>query len=235
MTKFDELMDIITHNKNNGKNGYIKDEDILFMKTKVKLSIFLFFGLVSLIYVFPFVFVEAAKLESGVTINAPSTTETEKICDDTIDNDNDGKIDAADEDCAGEPAGQATATCGLQISGVPINYGPLSPGGYSATKIVKVAHPGSPPITRIVINGGNWISDSDPKSTLSGPQMTHVYSYPAYSVPSMPPWEQKQELTSSGLVFIYNPYLAYLPIYFQIKVPSNATSGSFHQEIDIVC
>ena len=24
MTKFDELMDIITHNKNNGKNGYIK-------------------------------------------------------------------------------------------------------------------------------------------------------------------------------------------------------------------
>ena len=78
MTKFDELMDIITHNKNNGKNGYIKDEDILFMKTKVKLSIFLFFGLVSLIYVFPFVFVEAAKLESGVTIKAPSTTETEK-------------------------------------------------------------------------------------------------------------------------------------------------------------
>ena len=88
MTKFDELMDIITHNKNNGKNGYIKDEDILFMKTKVKLLIFLFFGLVSLIYVFPFVFVEAAKLESGVTINVASQQQEpkigEKICDEMI-------------------------------------------------------------------------------------------------------------------------------------------------------
>ena len=71
---------------------------------------------------------EGAKLQSGVTINAPSTTETEKICDDTIDNDNDGKIDAADEDCGGSgPPG----TCGLQISGVPINYGQVNPGQQS--------------------------------------------------------------------------------------------------------
>ena len=66
-----------------------------------------------MIYVFPFVFVEAAKLESGVTINAPSTTETEKICDDTKDNDKDGKIDAADEDCAAAPTGPTAGTCGV--------------------------------------------------------------------------------------------------------------------------
>ena len=121
MTKFDELMDIITHNKNNGKNGYIKDEDILFMKTKVKLSIFLFFGLSSLIYVFPFVFVEAAKLESGVTIKeaAPPTNE---ICNNGIDDNGNGAIDEVT--CLPPPAG----TCGVQIlSGVPINYGLLNP------------------------------------------------------------------------------------------------------------
>ena len=85
------------------------------MKNQVELIILLFFGFAFLVYLFPFIFVEAAKLESGVTINAPSTPETEKICDDTIDNDNDGKIDAADEDCAAAPAGPTAGTCGLQI------------------------------------------------------------------------------------------------------------------------
>ena len=146
MTKFDELMDIITHNKNNGKNGYIKDEDILFMKTKVKLSIFLFFGLVSLIYVFPFVFVEAAKLESGVTIKeaAPPTNETapptNEICNNGIDDNGNGAIDEVT--CLPPPAG----TCGLQIvSGVPINYGQLNPGQDSAEQKVTIKNEGTLP------------------------------------------------------------------------------------------
>ena len=89
------------------------------MKNQVELIIVLIFGFSFLMYLFPFIFVEAAKLESGVTINSPSTTETEKICNDTIDNDNDGKIDTRDEDCAGALAGP-TAECGAQIvSGVP--------------------------------------------------------------------------------------------------------------------
>ena len=99
------------------------------MKKQVEIIILLLFGLAFLVCLFPFIFVEAAKLQSGVTINAPSTTQTEKICDDQMDNDNDGKIDAADEDCAAAPAGPATETCGLmQISGVPINYGQVNPG-----------------------------------------------------------------------------------------------------------
>ena len=148
MTKFDELMDIITHNKNNGKNGYIKDEDILFMKTKVKLSIFLFFGLVSLIYVFPFVFVEAAKLESGVTIKeaAPPTNETapptNEICNNGIDDNGNGAIDEVT--CLPPPAGPAAGTCGLQIvSGVPINYGQLNPGQGSAEQKVTIKNVGT--------------------------------------------------------------------------------------------
>ena len=84
------------------------------MKHKIELIIFLVFGL-TLVYVFPFAFVDAAKLQSGVTINAPSTTQTETICNDTIDNDNDGKIDAADENCAANNSPTAEP-CGLNIN-----------------------------------------------------------------------------------------------------------------------
>jgi hypothetical protein len=73
------------------------------MKNKVQFIILLLFGLAFLVYLFPFVFVEAAKLESGVTINEAAPSETEKICDDTIDNDNDGQIDGDDQDCADGP------------------------------------------------------------------------------------------------------------------------------------
>ena len=68
------------------------------MKNKVKLELF-FFALTYLVYVIQFTFIEA-KLESGVTINPLPTTEAEKICDDGKDNDNDGKFDANDQDCA---------------------------------------------------------------------------------------------------------------------------------------
>ena len=73
-----------------------------FVKNQVCIAILLILGFSFLVYLFPFNAVDAAKLQSGVTITAPATTETEKICDDTIDNDNDGKIDAADEDCAAQ-------------------------------------------------------------------------------------------------------------------------------------
>ena len=185
MTKFDELMDIITHNKNNGKNGYIKDEDILFMKTKVKLSIFLFFGLVSLIYVFPFVFVEAAKLESGVTIKeaAPPTNETapptNEICNNGIDDNGNGAIDEVT--CLPPPAGPA-GTCGLQIvSGVPINYGQLNPGQDSAEQKVTIKNVGTA-TAKIMIKGGNWISDAAGNPTISGPEYYSCqYEYTGYS------------------------------------------------------
>ena len=146
------------------------------MKNKVQFIIFLFFGFAFLVYLFPFIFVQAAKLESGVTINAPATTETEKICNDTIDNDNDGKIDATDEDCAAAPAGPTAGTCGLQIvSGVPINYGQLTPGQESAEKRVMIKNEGtSQKLAKLMIKGGNWVSDAAPNPTISGPEITFV-------------------------------------------------------------
>ena len=142
------------------------------MKNQVEFIIFLFFGFAFLVYLFPFVFVEGAKLQSGVTINAPSTTETEKICDDAIDNDNDGKIDAADEDCAAAPS-PAAGTCGLQIvSGVPINYGQLNAGQVALQKVM-IKNEG-PATAKLMIKGGNWIGDAPGNPTISGPGITYV-------------------------------------------------------------
>ena len=96
------------------------------MKKQVKIIILLLFGLAFLVYLFPVIFVEAAKLESGVTINAPTTTPPPAgTCPDT---NGDGTPDVTGGDCT-SPTGPAAGTCGLQIvSGVPINYGQLNPG-----------------------------------------------------------------------------------------------------------
>ena len=144
------------------------------MKKQVEIIIFLLFGLAFLVCLFPFIFVEAAKLQSGVTINAPSTTQTEKICDDQMDNDNDGKIDAADEDCAAAPAGPATETCGLmQISGVPINYGQVNPGHQSFPQRVYIENRGQAS-AKLMVKGGDWVSDEPGNPTLFGPEITYV-------------------------------------------------------------
>ena len=77
----------------------------MFVKNQVKIIPLV--GLM-LVYLFPFPIVDAEKIESGVTIRAPSTTQTEKICNDNIDNDNDGMVDENDQDCesaASQPMG----------------------------------------------------------------------------------------------------------------------------------
>ena len=145
------------------------------MKNQVLLVIFLFFGFAFLVYLFPVIFVEGAKLESGVTIKAPSTTQTEMICDDTIDNDDDGKIDAADEDCAIPDTGPPS-TCKLQIEhGVPINYGQLKPGQESQVQLVVVNNVGFLN-GKIMVKGGDWISDAAGSPTVYGPEITYVSS-----------------------------------------------------------
>jgi hypothetical protein len=210
------------------------------MKNKFQLLIFLLLGLTSLVYVFPFAFVDAAKLQSGVTINAPATTETEKICNDTIDNDNDGKIDANDGDCAAAPAGPTAGTCGLQIvDGVPINYGQLTPAQDSTEQKVTIKNEGtSQTPAKIMIKGGDWISDAeaDPDPALinpaiSGPEITHVAIAPNLD------WSNKKALSLGGWELGQISAGQTIPIYFQFKVPINAPSGSFHQDvtIDLLC
>ena len=204
------------------------------MKNQVELIILLFIGLAFQAYLFPFVFVDAAKVESGVTINAPSTTETEKICDDTIDNDNDGKIDAADEDCAAAPAGPTAGTCGLQIvSGVPINYGQLTPGQDSAEQKVTIKYEGTSqgPQTpaKIMIYGGDWISDAAGNPTIPGPDVTRV------AIDANLDYNNKKPIVGWEIGQI--PGGQSIPVYFQLRAWANVPSGSYHQAvvINLVC
>ena len=205
------------------------------MKKQVEIIILLFFGLAFLVCLFPFVFVEAAKLQSGVTINAPSTTETEKICDDTIDNDNDGKIDANDEDCAA-PTGPTAGTCGLRImSGVPINYGQLNPGQDSAEQKVRIYNEGQTP-AKIMIKGGDWISDAAGNPTISGPEVTHVTLdfFTGYDT-KLPLHNNEMELVQFLGQLIPDGTDKFVS--FQVRAWENVPSGSFHQEvtIDLLC
>jgi len=193
----------------------------------VEIIIILLFGFAFLVYLFPVIFVEGAKLQSGVTVTAPATTETEKICNDTIDNDNDGKIDAADEDCAGAPTGR---TCGLQIVGVPINYGQLNPGDESSPQTVFIRNVG-PAVAKILVNGGDWVSNEPGNLTVFGPEITHVskqYNY--YNSPG-------QTALKSNAIELGTLIPGGLLLYFQVRIPVSSFSGSLHQElsIDLIC
>ena len=207
------------------------------MKNQVEYKILILTGFVFVLSLFPFAYVDAAKLQSGVTINAPSTTQTEMICDDTIDNDDDGKIDAADEDCAVAPAGPTPGTCGLQIvSGVPINYGQLTAGQTSADKQVILKSEVTSPLAKLMVKGGNWISDSAPNPTISGPEITRVALAPI-------DFNYKESLSLAGLELGNIPFgEGSIPVYFQFRAWINGLSGSFpsgsfHQEvtIDLMC
>jgi len=202
----------------------------------VQLIIVMLVGLAFLFYVFPFAFVEAAKFQSGLTIKPPSTTEPEKICDDQMDNDNDGKVDANDPDCAApatttDPTATA-GTCGLQIvSGVPINYVVNSGAFKSDEKIVNIKNEGtSQTPAKIMIKGGNWVSDAAPNPTISGPEVTRVAIAPV-------DFNNKKSLSSAGWELGQISGGQSIPIYFQMGIWVNAPSGSFHQDvtIDLLC
>ena len=199
------------------------------MKTKVKLSIFLFFGLASLIYVFPFVFVEAAKLESGVTIKeaAPPTNETasptNEICNNGIDDNGNGATDEVT--CLPPPAG----TCELLIvSGVPINYGQVKPGQDSAEQKITIKNVGtSAKSAVIIIKGGNWISDAAGNPTISGPEYTHFTRDVGLY------YDMKNILSSKGAFLGSIAGGQSLTAYFQFRPMPNVYSGSFHQEVTL--
>jgi hypothetical protein len=204
------------------------------VKKQVELIIVMIFGFSFLVYLFPFVFVEAAKLESGVTINAPTTTPPPAgTCPDT---NGDGVPDLTGGVCT-SPTGSTAETCELQIeSGVPINYGQLNPGQGSAEQKVTIKNLGIG-IAKIMIKGGNWISDAAGNPTISGPEITHVSMEGTGSiVPQL--YDLKKPLTSNGSQI----GLAYggrsQPIYFQLWIPSSFSGfGSLHQEvsIDLIC
>jgi hypothetical protein len=146
-----------------------------------------------------------------------------------MDNDNDGDIDADDADCVAAPAGPATENCGLKIeSAVPINYGQLNPGQESQEQSVVVKNFGFV-TAKIMVKGGDWISDAAGSPTVSGPEITYVSINPAAGT-----WTalKSNEFQLGGL-----PGQNRAEIWYQLKVPPSGFSGSLHQElsIDLIC
>lgn len=197
------------------------------MKNKAELIITLFFGLVFIEYMFPFVLVEAAKLESGATIKK---LPLDVAC---VDNNGDGIDDKTGRACSSiaTPPG----ACGLEIiSGAPINYGALYPGEISTEQ--KIAYKSFGPTgTLFSVKGGDWISDAAGNPIISGPEITHFDVGPDRKYSG-----EKHNLTKTGLDFSgTSPFskdvLRYF--YFQFKVPINGTIGSIHQDItiDLLC
>jgi hypothetical protein len=209
------------------------------VKNKVELIIFLFFGLTSLVYVFPFAFVDAAKFQSGVTIKeaAPPTNETapptNEICNNGIDDDGNGAIDEVT--CLPPPAG----TCGLSIvSGVPINYGQLNLGQDSAEQEVTVTNEGtSQTPAKIMIKAGDWISDAAGNPIIFPTMITHVAIAPNLD------YDDKKALSSNGWELGQISGGQSIPVYFQMKpggafdASLNSFTGSLHQDvtIDLLC
>jgi hypothetical protein len=142
------------------------------MNHQVKITIILYLGF-SIVCLLPLTTVHATKLESGVMINATSEMDTQEICDDAIDKDNDGKVDADDQDCAvpTSPAG----TCELEIeSGVPINYGKLNTGQVSEEQKVTIKNVGTAN-AQIMVKAGDWIGGTSANPIkMIGPEITRV-------------------------------------------------------------
>ena len=200
------------------------------MKNQVLLVIFKLFGLAFLVYLFPVIFVEAAKLQSGVTINATSEMDTQEICGDAIDKDNDGKVDADDQDCA-VPTSPAD-TCELEIeSGVPINYGELNAGQVSDEQKVTIKNVGTA-TAQIMVKAGDWIggTSADPMKMI-GPEITRVAVSPNMVFGNKFPL-QSSEATALSDLGPGQEVDSFWSLYADPKL-----SGSPHQEvnIDLIC
>ena len=199
------------------------------------LNIAILTGLIFVLSLLPFSYVDAAKFESGVTITNPgATTPPAGTCPGPDEN-GDGVDDMTGEPCPA-PTGPAAGTCGLVIeSGVPINYGQLNLGQDSAEQEVTVKNEGtSQTPAKIMIKGGVWNNDAeaDPAlAAISGPEITHVAIAPNLD------WSNKKALSLGGWELGQISGGQLIPIYFQFKVPINAPSGSFHQDvtIDLLC
>jgi hypothetical protein len=138
------------------------------LKIEVYFAVLLILAFSFMMHMMVFNDVYAAKLQSGVTINPP--TSTTGTCPDA---NNDGV-----NDLTGLPCGSATGTggtCGLQlVSGAPINYGQLNVGQVSVEQKVTIKNTGNAP-AQVMVKAGDWISGTAANPVkLYGPEITRV-------------------------------------------------------------
>lgn len=126
------------------------------------LNIALLAGLFFVLSLFPFSYVNAEKIQSGVTITTPGTTTPPAgTCPD---GNNDGVNDMTGAPCTA-PAGPTAGTCGLQIvSGAPINYGQLTVGQVSNEQKVVIKNVGTAP-AKVMVKASDWIGGIPPNDT----------------------------------------------------------------------
>jgi hypothetical protein len=157
---------------------------ILFVIKQIQFMILLFFVLFSLVSLFPIFIANAAQFQSGVKIIQPANPTgglpTNQSANPT----------------GGNPVtNPPVATCGLQIlSGVPINYGQLSPLSIiirSAEQKVTYSNIGNAS-AKVMVKGSDWVGGL-PVQTISGPESTHVANEPNVE------WQNKLKLQSNEI------------------------------------
>jgi hypothetical protein len=196
------------------------------VKARFNLILLLILEINFLAFLFPLILVEVSKSETA-QMNQSASARTEKVCDDIIDNNNGSKIDSADKNCSHKSDGQVEDKCELQIdSGIPVNYGELSPGQESRKQIVNVKNIGTVS-GKIMVSGGDWISDGPGNTVVSGPEATRVYIDPDTS--SNNGAALKHRASELGLL----PADEHAKVSFQLRVPLDGFNGSLHQELSI--
>jgi hypothetical protein len=164
---------------------------ILFVIKQIQFMILLFFVLFSLVSLFPIFIAHAAQFQSGVTI-IPPTNPTEGLPTNQSANPTGGNLPTT------PTTNPPVATCGLQIiSGVPINYGKLSPQAdlsyiRSAEQQVTYSNVGNAS-AKVMVKGSNWVGGPLGIATISGPESTHVANAPNVE------WQNKLKLQSNEI------------------------------------
>jgi hypothetical protein len=144
-----------------------------FVKNQVCFAILLILGFSFLVCLFPFTAVHAAKIQSGMTIKAPSTNET-------------------------APTSPTAGTCGLQIlSGVPINYGQLTVGQVSNEQKVTYKNVGNAP-AKVMVKGSDWVGGTPPNDTYAA-EITRVAVTPGMEFAKKFPLHSSETTTLGDL------------------------------------
>jgi hypothetical protein len=126
-------------------------------------------------------------------------------------------------------------TCGLSIvSGVPVNYGELTPGQDSAERAVTFQNDGnSKTPAKVMIRGGDWVADElvgGQNQVISGPEVTRFSS-------SVGNYNGKSPVSKDAKEFSQISGGESSQVFLQFKAWDNPPIGSFHQDvtIDVLC